>query len=50
MEESPAVGVTQAMRDELGAIATKAVNALDYENTGTLEFWKIMRVISTSWK
>src|SRR5699024_291121 len=38
MEESPAVGVTQAMRDELGAIATKAVNALDYENTGTLEF------------
>jgi acetyl-CoA carboxylase biotin carboxylase subunit len=38
MEESPAVGVTQAMRDELGGIATRAVDALDYENTGTLEF------------
>lgn len=38
MEESPALGVTQEMRDNLGEIATKAVNALQYENTGTLEF------------
>jgi len=38
MEESPALGVTPAMRSELGDIATKAVNALQYENTGTLEF------------
>lgn len=38
MEESPALGVTPAMRAELGDIATKAVNALQYENTGTLEF------------
>ena len=38
MEESPALGVTPAMRENLGDIATKAVNALQYENTGTLEF------------
>lgn len=38
MEESPALGVTPAMRKNLGDIATKAVNALQYENTGTLEF------------
>ena len=36
MEESPALGVTPAMRENLGDIATKAVNALQYENT--LEF------------
>ncbi|MCT0012723.1 acetyl-CoA carboxylase biotin carboxylase subunit [Weissella cibaria] len=38
MEESPALGVTPAMRENLGDIATKAMNALQYENTGTLEF------------
>jgi acetyl-CoA carboxylase biotin carboxylase subunit len=38
MEESPAVGVTPAMRAELGTIAIRAVEALAYENTGTLEF------------
>ncbi|MDR3191287.1 MAG: acetyl-CoA carboxylase biotin carboxylase subunit [Lactobacillaceae bacterium] len=38
LEESPALGVTQAMRENLGDIAKKAVDAIDYENTGTLEF------------
>lgn len=38
LEESPATGVTAHMRSELGEIATKAVNAIEYENTGTLEF------------
>ncbi|MBM7617723.1 acetyl-CoA carboxylase biotin carboxylase subunit [Weissella uvarum] len=38
IEETPAVGVSQAQRDELGAIAKKAVDAIDYENTGTIEF------------
>ncbi|GAK31683.1 biotin carboxylase [Weissella oryzae SG25] len=38
MEESPALGVTPAMRAMLGEIAVKAADAIDYENTGTLEF------------
>ncbi len=38
IEESPAVGVTTDMREELGAIALKAIDAIDYENTGTIEF------------
>ncbi|MDF7627197.1 acetyl-CoA carboxylase biotin carboxylase subunit [Lactobacillaceae bacterium L1_55_11] len=38
MEESPAAGVTPAMRANLSDIVTKAVNAIDYENTGTIEF------------
>jgi acetyl-CoA carboxylase biotin carboxylase subunit len=38
MEESPALGVTSEMRHELGEITKRAVDALGYENTGTLEF------------
>lgn len=38
IEESPALGITAAMRKELGAIALKAIQAIDYENTGTIEF------------
>jgi acetyl-CoA carboxylase biotin carboxylase subunit len=38
LEESPAVGVTATMRAELGAISAKAVEALQYINTGTIEF------------
>ncbi|CAH1853294.1 acetyl-CoA carboxylase biotin carboxylase subunit [Convivina intestini] len=38
MEESPAASVTPTMRAELADIVTKAVNAIDYENTGTIEF------------
>lgn len=38
LEESPCQLVTDADRATLGAIATKAVNALNYVNTGTLEF------------
>lgn len=38
MEESPAASVTPTMREELMDIVTKAVNAIDYENTGTIEF------------
>ncbi|MCM0582378.1 acetyl-CoA carboxylase biotin carboxylase subunit [Weissella diestrammenae] len=38
LEESPAIGVTEDMRRQLGEIATKAANAINYENTGTFEF------------
>ena len=38
LEESPATGVTPAMRAELGEIVTRAVQALGYVNTGTIEF------------
>lgn len=38
LEESPATGVTPAMRAELGEIVTRAAQALDYVNTGTIEF------------
>lgn len=38
MEESPALSVTPTMRSMLGEIAVKAATALEYENTGTLEF------------
>ncbi|HEY4399147.1 MAG TPA: acetyl-CoA carboxylase biotin carboxylase subunit [Lactobacillaceae bacterium] len=38
LEESPATGVTSAMRADLGAIAARAVDALKYVNTGTIEF------------
>lgn len=38
IEESPATGITTDMRQELGQIALNAVEAIDYENTGTLEF------------
>ncbi|MGP1931752.1 MAG: ATP-binding protein, partial [Arsenophonus sp. ET-DL12-MAG3] len=30
--------MTTDMREELGAIALKAIDAIDYENTGTIEF------------
>ena len=38
IEESPCVLISPAERAELGAIAIKAVHALHYLNTGTLEF------------
>lgn len=38
LEESPATGVTPAMRAELGEIVTRAAQALSYVNTGTIEF------------
>ena len=38
LEESPATGVTPAMRAELGDIVTRAAQALGYVNTGTIEF------------
>lgn len=38
LEESPATGVTPAMRAELGEIVTRAAQALGYVNTGTIEF------------
>lgn len=38
LEESPCSLVTPAQRQKLGQIALKAVNAIDYLNTGTLEF------------
>ena len=38
IEESPATGMTPAMREHLGEIVTKAAQAITYENTGTIEF------------
>ncbi|MDM8266430.1 acetyl-CoA carboxylase biotin carboxylase subunit [Limosilactobacillus pontis] len=38
LEESPCALVTPDQRRELGQLALKAVNAIDYLNTGTLEF------------
>ncbi|KRN89040.1 acetyl-CoA carboxylase biotin carboxylase subunit [Ligilactobacillus ceti] len=38
IEESPCQFLTQAERDQLGAITLKAAETLDYQNTGTLEF------------
>lgn len=38
LEESPATGVTPAMRADLGEIVTRAAQALGYVNTGTIEF------------
>ncbi|MDO4903025.1 MAG: acetyl-CoA carboxylase biotin carboxylase subunit [Limosilactobacillus sp.] len=38
IEESPCSIITDAQRSELGEIAVKAVNAINYLNTGTLEF------------
>ncbi|MDF7637260.1 acetyl-CoA carboxylase biotin carboxylase subunit [Leuconostocaceae bacterium ESL0958] len=38
MEESPAASVTPAIRADMIDVVTKAVNAIDYENTGTIEF------------
>lgn len=38
LEESPCQLITPAERAKLGEIATKAANAVDYRNTGTIEF------------
>ncbi|MBS9338594.1 acetyl-CoA carboxylase biotin carboxylase subunit [Fructobacillus sp. M2-14] len=38
MEESPAASMTPALRADMMEVVTKAVNAIDYENTGTIEF------------
>ncbi|SEM53896.1 acetyl-CoA carboxylase, biotin carboxylase subunit [Ligilactobacillus sp. WC1T17] len=38
IEESPCSIITAKQRKELGEIATRAVNAIDYKNTGTIEF------------
>ncbi|RRG17957.1 acetyl-CoA carboxylase biotin carboxylase subunit [Weissella viridescens] len=38
IEETPAVGVSEHQRAELGAISKRAVDAIGYENTGTIEF------------
>ncbi|MBU7454928.1 acetyl-CoA carboxylase biotin carboxylase subunit [Leuconostoc fallax] len=38
LEESPATGITDAMRADLGKIATTAADAVGYINTGTIEF------------
>lgn len=38
IEESPCALLTPAKRAELGQLAIKAVNEIDYLNTGTLEF------------
>lgn len=38
IEESPATGISPEQRRELGQITLNAVHAIDYENTGTIEF------------
>ena len=38
IEESPCSVITPAQRKELGQIAVRAANAIDYLNTGTIEF------------
>lgn len=38
IEESPCSIITPAQRQELGQIALRAANAIDYLNTGTIEF------------
>ncbi|MEC8665180.1 MAG: acetyl/propionyl/methylcrotonyl-CoA carboxylase subunit alpha [Pseudomonadota bacterium] len=38
VEEAPAPGLPQKVRDALGDAAVKAVQALGYENAGTIEF------------
>lgn len=38
LEESPCALITPAQRQQLGKLALKAVDAIDYLNTGTLEF------------
>ncbi|MBS9336520.1 acetyl-CoA carboxylase biotin carboxylase subunit [Fructobacillus papyrifericola] len=38
MEESPASSMTPENRADMIDVVTKAVNAIDYENTGTIEF------------
>ena len=38
IEESPCLLITEEQRKELGNIAIKAANAINYVNTGTIEF------------
>ncbi len=38
IEESPCALITASERAELGAIALRAIETIDYRNTGTLEF------------
>lgn len=38
IEESPATDISDEQRRELGQITLNAVHAIDYENTGTIEF------------
>lgn len=38
IEESPCALITDAQRKYLGELATKAAEAIDYRNTGTIEF------------
>src|SRR5699024_4813638 len=38
IEESPCLLITEGQRKELGNIAIKAANAINYVNTGTIEF------------
>ena len=38
LEESPAWGLSENLREEMGAMAIKAAKAVSYENAGTIEF------------
>ncbi|KIZ33125.1 MULTISPECIES: acetyl-CoA carboxylase biotin carboxylase subunit [Rhodopseudomonas] len=38
IEEAPSPAVSQALRDQMGAVAVAAVKAIGYEGAGTLEF------------
>ncbi len=38
VEEAPAPGLSEELRKEMGAASVKAVQALGYENAGTIEF------------
>lgn len=38
IEESPCTLITASERQHLGEIAVRAINAIDYHNTGTIEF------------
>ncbi len=38
VEESPSPAVSQVLRDEMGAVATRACKAIGYTGVGTLEF------------
>ncbi|MBO0475785.1 acetyl-CoA carboxylase biotin carboxylase subunit [Vagococcus sp. DIV0080] len=38
LEEAPAFGLSETLRDQMGAAALKAAKAVAYENAGTIEF------------
>ena len=38
LEEAPAFGLSETLRDQMGAAALKAAKAVQYENAGTIEF------------